>query len=263
MTMRASADQAVFSEASGDAAGDLVQLRERLENRTLALAGVMHDLRRPLTRLRLRMEMLDEAARAELAGDVADMEAMIAASLNALCDIAVEEGVQWIDVNALLAVLYADFRRTGCKVALHGRVAAPYLGRPVMLRRSLSNLVDNAVKFAGAASIHVCDGPHVRITVKDRGPGIPNEDLERVFEPFYRAQHTHRVDGVGLGLWIAREGAAAHGGRLTLRNGARGGAEAELRLPRAPYSTAAANDAQRSLRSVPVGDPPAPATNSV
>lgn len=253
----------LFSEASDDLASDLVHLRERMENRTLALASVMHDLRRPLTRLRLRMEMLDDAARADLTGDVADMEAMIAASLNALCDVAIDEAVEWIDVNALLAVLYADFRRTGCKVALRGRAGAPYLGRPVMLRRSLSNLIDNAVKFAGAASIHVCDGSHLRITVKDRGPGIPDEDLERVFEPFYRAQHTHRTEGVGLGLWIAREGAAAHGGLLTLRNGARRGAEAELTLPRAPHSTAAASYAHRSLRSVPAAEPPPPATNSV
>jgi signal transduction histidine kinase len=260
MTMNACVEPAtVFS----DLASDLAHLRERMENRTLALASVMHDLRRPLTRLRLRTEMLDHAARQELADDVADMEAMIAASLNALCDVAIDEAEQWIDVNALLAVLHADFRRSGCKVAVRGRAVAPYLGRPVMLRRSLSNLIDNAVKFAGAAAIHVSDGASMRITVKDRGPGIPDDELERVFEPFYRAQHTHRTEGVGLGLWIAREGAAAHGGRLTLRNGARGGAEAELTLPRAPHSTAAAICPQRSLRSVPVGEPPAPATNSV
>ena len=256
--------QPVFSDGDGDIAGAVALMRRRMEHRTLALAGLMHDLRRPLTRLRLRLEMIDEATRTELTGDVADMEAMIAATLNALCEVATHEPMQWIDVNAMVADVQADFRRTGSKVIVHGRAAALYRGRPVMLTRCLSNLIDNAIKFAGAASIYVTDDSHLRITVKDRGPGIPEDELERVFEPFYRTQHPHPIPGAGLGLWIAREAAAAHGGRLVLRNGERRGAEAELTLPRTVHATAGcALSTHRSLRSVPMTDPPAPVTNMV
>jgi signal transduction histidine kinase len=122
----------------------------------------------------------------------------------------------------------------GQQVTVAGRTAQPLTAKPQALKRCLTNLVANATGFGSRADILVEDGPMVAIRVRDRGPGIPAEELERVFEPFYRVESSRNRDsgGTGLGLSIARDIAQAHGGSLTLRNLPDGGLEATLLLPR-------------------------------
>ncbi|TLY58452.1 MAG: two-component sensor histidine kinase, partial [Gammaproteobacteria bacterium] len=120
-------------------------------------------------------------------------------------------------------------------VSVAGRAGEPLPAKPQALKRCLTNLVANAIKFGSRADIELEDGPVVAIRVRDAGAGIPDAELERVFEPFYRLESSRNRDsgGTGLGLTIARDIAQAHGGTLSLRNLAAGGLEAELLLPRA------------------------------
>jgi signal transduction histidine kinase len=122
----------------------------------------------------------------------------------------------------------------GAEVTVTGHALQPFVGKPQALKRCLTNLVANAVKFGTRADIVVEDGGDLTIRVRDRGAGIPAEELERVFEPFYRLESSRNRDsgGTGLGLSIARDIAQAHGGSLTLANLPAGGLEATLRLPR-------------------------------
>jgi signal transduction histidine kinase len=213
------------------------RLLRYIEDRTRVLGAVSHDLKTPITRLRLRAESLtDEALRAKVIKDLDEMEAMVGATLDFLRSAGSEEPVQPIDVAALLESLQADAEEAGREVRLEGRVRAPYPGHPLSLKRCLGNLVDNALLYAGRAFITVEDGPEqLRIVVADDGPGIPETELEQVFEPFYRleASRSRHTGGTGLGLGIARNIARAHGGELTVRNRRAGtGLEAVLTLPR-------------------------------
>jgi signal transduction histidine kinase len=128
----------------------------------------------------------------------------------------------------------AEFVEMGKDVTVQGRAAAPLPGKPQALKRCLTNLVANAVNFGTRARIIVRDGAQLEIGVCDEGPGIPPEELEKVFEPFYRLESSRNRDtgGTGLGLSIARDVAQAHGGRLVLLNRPEGGIEARLTLPR-------------------------------
>ena len=139
-----------------------------------------------------------------------------------------------LDVDALLAQIRDEFNDMGATVTVAGRALRPLMAKPQALKRCLTNLIANAVKFGTRADIHIEDGADLVIRVRDRGPGIPEEELERVFEPFYRLESSRNRDsgGTGLGLSIARDIAQAHGGSLTLANLPGGGLEATLRLPR-------------------------------
>lgn len=207
-----------------------------LDSRTRTVAAMSHDLRTPLTRMRLRLEMLaDDEHRREFERDLAEMEGMVIATLDALSDVGVEEVTQEIDIDELIERLRVEFAQLGRHLTIAGRARSIYPARPQALKRCLTNLIDNAFKYGDAA--HVCvvdDDECLRITVSDRGPGIPADELERVFEPFYRLEssRSRETGGTGLGLSVALDCAQAHGGRLRLRNGDRGGLEAGLCLPR-------------------------------
>jgi signal transduction histidine kinase len=214
------------------------RLAANLRERTAVLAAMSHDLKTPVTRLRLRAEMLpDTAQRLKFTRDLEEMEAMVAATLDFLRGSAGTEAVQPMDMGALLESLQTDLAETGGEVTLAGRPLRPYAGRPVALKRCLRNLLENAVKYGHAAAVEVDDcEERLQIVVRDRGPGIPPAELERVFEPFYRLEGSRSRDtgGTGLGLTIARSIAQAHGGQLVLENRAEGGLAARLTLPRAP-----------------------------
>jgi len=139
-----------------------------------------------------------------------------------------------VDVNALLEKIREEFRDLGGTVTITGQALRPLVGKPQALKRCLTNLIANAVKFGTRAEVLIADGADLVIRVRDHGPGIPEEELERVFEPFYRLESSRNRDsgGTGLGLTIARDLAQAHGGSLLLANLAGGGLEATLRLPR-------------------------------
>lgn len=206
-----------------------------IAERSRALAAVSHDLRTPLTRLRLRAELLDDGpVREQIIADVEDMQAMIDATLAYLRDLR-SETPRPIDINALLSSLAEDEQSLGRQVSLAGEAASPYVGRLSALKRAITNLVDNAIRYAGAAELRIVDaGGQLQLVVEDRGPGIAAAELARVTEPYYRLDGSRSRDtgGVGLGLAIARDVAVLHGGELRLENRAGGGLAATLVLPR-------------------------------
>ncbi|WP_235839924.1 ATP-binding protein [Derxia lacustris] len=228
------------------------RLREQRDERRRFVAAVSHDLRTPLTRLRLRSEALADAAERErFRRDIAEMDAMIGATLDHLRGDARPEAFAPLDLAALLAALADDEADCGRAVRLAGaesdaaavaRAAADssaprYLvhAQPVALRRCVANLVENALRYGGCARLGLTRDAAgaVVVEVADDGPGIAPERIEAMFEPFVRgeASRNRGTGGVGLGLAIARDIARRHGGTLLLRNAPAGGLVATLALP--------------------------------
>jgi signal transduction histidine kinase len=223
---------------------DLAQARieQYVTHRARSLAAMSHDLKTPLTRMRLRVETLDddEVAREPLSRDIDEITGMVTSTLATLKGMENPETAEPIDINALLARLQKEYAEMGRTVLVRGHARRPYVGRVSALKRCLTNLIDNAVKFGEKASVTLEDGHSLRLRVADRGPGIAPEELDRVFEPFYRARATlaRGVEGTGLGLSIARDIVLGHGGQLTLRNREASGLEAEVVLPRVTRTAA-------------------------
>ena len=207
-----------------------------IRDRTRILAAMSHDLKTPITRLRLRAELLDDPElRARFEKDLAEMESMVSATLDFMRGAENREPRQPVDIMALLESLQADAAELNGRVEIEGAASKPYHGHAQALKRCLSNLIDNAVRYGKAATVRVADSPSaLQIRVRDEGPGIPEAQLERVFEPFHRLEESRSRDtgGTGLGLGIARNIARAHGGDIVLRNVPEGGLEAVLTLPR-------------------------------
>jgi signal transduction histidine kinase len=160
---------------------------------------------------------------------------MVSAALDFMRGVDQREPAQPVDVMALLESLQADAREVGGDVCIEGAARAPYRGHAQTLKRCVGNLIDNALKYGQRAAVAVADSPAgLVIAVRDDGPGIPEPELDRVFEPFHRieASRNRATGGSGLGLTIARNIARAHGGELVLRNRPAGGLEAVLTLPR-------------------------------
>lgn len=212
------------------------RLRENLADRMRLLAAVSHDLKTPITRLRLRAEMLDdEDLRAKFTGDLQEMEMLADATLDFMRGLNTGEVSRPVDMLALVESVQRDLAEQGHEITVEGHTLAPYPGRVVALRRCIDNLVGNALKYGGRVRVELEDDESaVKLRVIDEGPGIPEAELERVFEPFYRLEHSRNrsLGGSGLGLGIARNVAAMHGGSLTLHNRPAGGLEAVLVLPR-------------------------------
>lgn len=216
------------------------RLSRFIADRTRIFTAMSHDLKTPITRLRLRSELLDdEALRGKFVRDLEEMEAMVTQTLDFMRDANAQEPVQRVDAMALIESLQTDYQDTGSKVDIEGSIVQPYPGRPLALRRCLSNLVGNAIRYGGRATIKLDDAASLlTIRVLDDGPGIPEDEMEQAFEPFFRgeASRNRETGGTGLGLGIARNIARAHGGELVLRNRSEGGLEATLTLPRTAAS---------------------------
>lgn len=211
------------------------RLRRYLDSRSRVLAAMSHDLKTPLTRLRLQVEALDNPAmQLRIGRELDEMESMVREALSLFRGLDDGEPAAPIDVDALLTKIRSEFHDMSAEVTVSGHAQQSYTGKPQALKRCLTNLVANAVKFGTRADVVVEDGSELIIRVRDHGPGIPPAELERVFEPFYRLESSRNRDsgGTGLGLSIARDIAQAHGGSLTLANLPTGGLEATLRLPR-------------------------------
>jgi signal transduction histidine kinase len=224
-------------------------LKSYLETRAHALAGVSHDLRLPLTRLRLRLEQFPEGdTRAAMQRDIEEMDAMVGGTLDYLRAGNDAERAVKLNLVALLEGLAEDAEAAGAQVSLHG-VAAPVTARPQALRRCLANLIDNARRYGGGAvDVTLVDHAEAaEIRVEDRGPGIPAAERERVFEPYVRleASRARHTGGAGLGLAIARAVARAHGGDVTLADRAGGGAAVIVTLPRGAAADLQANRPNR------------------
>jgi signal transduction histidine kinase len=206
-----------------------------IDERTRLLTAMSHDLKTPLTRMRLRAELLEDAdLRQKFETDLLEMEAMVTQTLEFMRGLSSHDPTQLVDIMGLLESLQADNQAMGRTVTIDGRVTRPLKGVPQLLKRCLSNLIDNAVLYGECAEIRVADGPdRLTVYVRDHGPGIPETEIEKAFEPFYRLEgsRSRETGGTGLGLSIARNIAQAHGGDLCLRNHEGGGLEAILALP--------------------------------
>lgn len=215
-------------------------MRERIQRlvaeRMQALAAVSHDLRTPITRLRLRSELLDDdATRVMVDADLNEMEGMIDSTLEYLRGGVSSEPIRAIDIASVIETIVDEQLDLGHKVTLSGLSSAPVLGRFLSLKRAFSNIIGNAVKYGTqvAVAIEEADGNLV-VTVEDEGPGIPPSDMERVFHPFVRLEESRgrQTGGSGLGLTIASAVVYSHGGRIELANRPAGGLQVTLALPR-------------------------------
>ena len=215
-----------------------VRLRNLVENRTRLLAAISHDLRTPLTLLRLRAEsIVDQEERDKVLATIAEMNSMIEATLKFARDDAVAEPLRPTDLTALLQSITVDMGDAGFSVTMASVEPIVYECRPIALKRALTNLIDNAVKYGKTAQTAIIVTPKaIEIVVDDEGPGIPESELSRVFEPFYRVEESRsrETGGVGLGLAIAQSIVQSHGGELVLSNRLTGGLRALIRLPRIP-----------------------------
>ncbi len=212
------------------------RLTRYLEDRARILTAISHDLKTPLTRLRLRVEQLeDEKRRDSFIRDLDEMQSMTAATLDFMRGLEIVEPVQLLDIRALLESLQADYEEMGLAVTIvQGYTPPPLSTHPQSLKRCLVNLIDNAHKYGKRVKIILKKQENqLLMIVADEGQGIPKAALETVFEPFYRLEKSRNraTGGTGLGLSIARNIARAHGGDIILRHRAGGGLEAIISLP--------------------------------
>jgi signal transduction histidine kinase len=211
------------------------RVRRFVTDRTRMLAAVSHDLRTPLTTLRLRAEFVDDQEiRDKIIATVDEMNRMTEATLAFARDDAGNEASRPTDLAALVRAVADDFADLGEDVTVEAPDKLDHMVRPVALRRALRNLVENAIRYGTRARIRLVEADgEVTMVVEDDGPGIPEGKLEEVFEPFTRLEtsRSSETGGVGLGLATARSIVRAHGGELTLMNGAKGGLVATVRLP--------------------------------
>ena len=212
------------------------RIKRLVSDRTNMLAAMSHDLRTPLTRLRLRVETLGGADATSIAiiRDIDEMEGMLDATLAFIRGNASEEEVQQIDLSAALQTIANDFEDAGETVSLNVAGQLTIFARPQTLKRAMTNLIQNAIKYAGSARVAaIREQSGVRIVVSDDGPGIPDDQLETVFDPFVRLDGSRNssLGGHGLGLSIARIAIRLHGGDITLQNRLDGGLDAVVLLP--------------------------------
>lgn len=209
-------------------------LRRYVEDRTAMVAAIAHDLRTPLTRLRFRMENAPEDLRAKMAVDVDQMEEMISAALNFVRDAARPGQRTPLELSSLLESLCDEMAETGAATEIDPGEKVVIEGDPMALRRMFTNLLENAVKYGSVARTRMSRANDVAVVeISDDGPGIPDDDLERVFEPFYRREpsRSRQTGGIGLGLAVVRSIARGHGGDVILMNRPEGGLLARVTLP--------------------------------
>ena len=211
------------------------RLRRLIESRTQMLAALSHDLRTPLTLLRLRTEeVADAGERDKMLATIGEMNEMIGSTLAFARDEVRAEPRRRVDVAALLASVADDMADAGLPVTMTPASPLSYECQPAALKRAITNLLDNAVKYGKRAQVAIAAaGKTIAITIDDDGPGIPEAELAKVFQPFYRVEDSRSRDtgGTGLGLAIAQAIVQAHGGELTLANRPGGGLRARIELP--------------------------------
>ena len=211
------------------------RLRSLIENRTRMLAAISHDLRTPLTLLRLRAETIDNAPeREKMLATIAEMDSMVATTLAFARDESTAKSRRPTDLAALVQSIVDDMADTGLPVRMEPAEPIVHSCRPDALKRAIRNLIDNAVKYGKKANVAIkSTQKSIEITIDDEGPGIPEQELSRVFEPFYRVEESRSPEtgGVGLGLAIALSVVQAHGGQILLSNRQTGGLRASILLP--------------------------------
>ncbi|MBI4274297.1 MAG: HAMP domain-containing protein [Rhizobiales bacterium] len=211
------------------------RIRNLIDNRTRLLAAISHDLRTPLTLLRLRAENVENPQeRNKMLSTIAEMDSMVGATLQFARDETVSEARRPTDLMALLQSVVDDMSDAGLPVTMEPAASVIYECRPAALKRALTNVIDNAIKYGKSAHTAIKVTPKaIEIMIDDQGPGIPESELSRVFEPFYRVEKSRSQDtgGVGMGLAIAQSVVQAHGGALYLSNQSTGGLRVIVTLP--------------------------------
>ena len=222
----------------GVAAVAFNQMQERLsryvEDRTSMVGAIAHDLRTPLTRLRFRAEAVPEPLRSKMAADIDQMEAMISGTLAFVRNASQPGERRRLELVSLVESVADEMAETGLNVSADSSGPVIIDGDPIGLRRLVTNLIDNAVKFGGSAQARVYSREGCAVVeVDDDGPGVPESERERVFEPFHRGEpsRSRETGGAGLGLAVVRSIARAHGGDAVLENRAEGGLRATATLP--------------------------------
>lgn len=215
-------------------------MRERisryLTERSQLFSAISHDLRTPITRLRLRVELLeDEALQAKFGRDLDELELLVKGALQCVKDTDIHENIEKVDLDHVLHCLVEPYLAPNGngRVTVEGNAVRPYPGKPLALKRCIGNLIDNALKYGHKAHLFIEDDDRAFVLhVDDEGPGVPEQRLEQVFEPHFRL--AGQQQGYGLGLGIARNIAHSHGGEVSLRNLREGGLRVTLTLPRGP-----------------------------
>ncbi|WP_404377985.1 ATP-binding protein [Vreelandella aquamarina] len=211
------------------------RIREQVEERERLFSAISHDLKTPITRMRLRAEMLDDPLQRErFCASLDELSELVKGALASVKGLDLHEEPQPTDLNALATELAEALRLQGGDVQVEGQVALLTV-KPLAMKRCLANLLENAVFYGQCARVTLEEqAGMVRLHIHDSGPGIPQEQLGRVFSPFVRleASRSRHTGGSGLGLGIARHIARAHGGDITLTNHPAGGLLATLALPR-------------------------------
>ena len=210
------------------------RLRRYVSDRTAMVGAVAHDMRTPLTRLRFRIESTPEPLRTKIIADIDQMDAMISSAMAFVRDASDPAERRRLELVSLVESVADEMAETGLSVSAEGVGPVVIHGDPIALRRLVTNLMDNAVKFAGSAHARVyADEGSAVVEVDDDGPGVPDHERERVFEPFQRGEpsRSRATGGSGLGLAVVRSVARAHGGEATIENRAEGGLRARARLP--------------------------------
>lgn len=222
------------------------RLRSLIENRTRILAAISHDLRTPLTLLRLRAENIEDAAeREKMLATISEMDAMVAATLQFARDEDTAESRKQTDIAALVQSIADDMSEAGIPVVMAPAEPLVYECRPAALKRAVTNLIDNAVKYGKTAKVAInATSEAIEIAVDDEGPGIPEQELARAFEPFHRLEESRsrETGGVGLGLAIAQSIVHSHGGEVKLANRKSGGLRATISLPLRGAASKARNE---------------------
>jgi len=211
------------------------RIRRLVEDRTQTLAAISHDLKTPITRLRLRAEFVeDQETRAKMTRDLDEMETMIDQALAFLRGDGRDETSKPVDISAMLEAIASDLADMGRPIYVSAVPESVLRCKPLALKRALINLIENALKYGGAARIRLDREPDlVRLTIDDEGPGIPESEREKVFSPFYRREESRNREtgGTGLGLTIARAVVRALGGDITLSDAPQKGLRVEVTLP--------------------------------
>ena len=209
------------------------RIQRYLNDREKLFAAISHDLKTPITRLRLRAEMLDdEDTRDAMVRDLEDLDMLVKGAIQSVKETEIHENRVEIDIMRFLNDNQKSVNQTASRLALEGQLNRPYIGKPLAIRRCLGNLIDNALYYGHRATVYIEDSDTALcLRICDEGPGIPDLKLNQVFEPYTRLSSNNRSGSMGLGLSIARNIARAHGGDVTLHNRTEGGLEARLYLP--------------------------------
>lgn len=210
------------------------RLRRLVENRTEILAAISHDLRTPITLLRLRAELMENAEnQAKTLQTLDEMEMMVASVLDFTKATFHDEPERQVDLAALVGSVCDDRADAGADIRFMAPAKIPHICRRMELKRALANLIDNAIKYGGAARVAIEQRPGANVVViDDDGPGIPEEQMEKILMPFYRLDSARgQGGGVGLGLSIAQTIINGHGGTIELENRREGGLTARVTLP--------------------------------